>query len=316
MEQTSAKSPQFRDHLFRQLSWKEVDPRYVEELVMLARSEDLEGAGLRATPAAPRDATTESLIGEASGCARLVARAPMRLAALGLIDLVLKAYGGHTGWHPQRQDGEDVVAGECLGELVGDIREMLQAERVLLNFLQHLCGVATQTARYKAALGWSQTRLLDTRKTTPGYRILEKYAVACGGGWNHRMGLFDRVLIKDNHLAATQASAGERLAQAVRTARRRNPDLAIEVEVDHLAQIPPVLEAPADVILLDNFSLPELAEAVSLIGHRAYTEASGGVTFENLPELGTLGLDFISCGGLIHQSTWVDIGLDWKDEHA
>ena len=143
---------------------------------------------------------------------------------------------------------------------------------------------------------------LDTRKTTPGFRMLEKYAVACGGACNHRLGLFDRVLIKDNHLAATRATAGEHLADSVRRARARFPHLVIECEVDALDQIPPVLAAGVDVVLLDNFSPANLVEAVALIARRAVTEASGGVTLETLSELGRIGLDFISCGALVHQA--------------
>lgn len=311
---TPHKSENHREHLFRRLTWEELDTSYVRQLVELARAEDLEGAGLKATPAQPRDVTTETISESTAGRAKLSARSAITVAGLNLFPIIIEVYGGSYEWHPLVKDGDSVKAGDTLGEISGNAKAILQSERILLNFLQHLSGIATQTARYVDALGWSQTKLLDTRKTTPGFRMLEKYAVACGGGWNHRLGLFDRVMLKDNHLAASHASAGERLAKAVRLARRHNPSLAIEVEVDSLEQIPPVLEAKADVILLDNFSTPELVEAVSLIKDQAYTEASGGVTLESLPELGGLGLDFVSCGGLIHQSTWVDIGLDWTKQ--
>lgn len=181
----------------------------------------------------------------------------------------------------------------------------------MLNFLQKLSGVATLTAQYVTALGSSQTRLLDTRKTTPGYRVLEKYATACGGGWNHRLGLFDRVMLKDNHLAASDATLGTALAKLVAQARQTYPQLPVEVEVDALDQIPPVLEAGAHVILLDNFSDDALRQAVARIQGRALTEASGGITLERLPSLAGIGLDFISTGATVHQSGWVDIGMDW-----
>lgn len=312
MKVPSGKISRHHAHLFRRLSWDELDVAYLRHLVELARAEDIEGSGLSATPGNPCDVTTEAIPEDLPGHARLVARKPMCLAALGIVTIVQDIYGGNTGWHPFKNDGDTAMPGDTIGEVSGHVRELLQAERVLLNFLQHLCGVATQTARYVEAMGWSPTKLIDTRKTTPGYRMLEKYAVACGGGWNHRLGLFDRVMLKDNHLAASNAVTGERLCAAVREAKRLHPHITIEVEVDTLTQIPPVLDAGADVILLDNFSVPELAEAVSLIGNRAFTEASGGVTLEGLPELSSLGLDFISCGSLIHQSTWVDIGLDWS----
>ena len=218
---------------------------------------------------------------------------------------------------PRKRDGARVEAGEVLATLHGNPRTLLGAERIVLNFIQRLSGVATETRRYVEALGEGRTRLLDTRKTTPGYRMLEKYAVACGGGWNHRLGLFDRVMLKDNHLALL-GFAGERgeeetrLEEAVQRARKAAPDLPVEVEVDRVDQIPPVLAAGADVILLDNFPPARLRRAIELIRGRAFTEASGGITLKALPRLAGLGLDFISTGALVHQSVWVDIGLDWR----
>ena len=183
---------------------------------------------------------------------------------------------------------------------------------MLLNFLQRLSGIATLTAAYVAKLEGSPTRLLDPRKTTPGWRILEKYAVATGGGWNHRLGLFDRIMLKDNHLAAGDASGGVRLASLGHRARETRPDLPVECEVDTLAQIQPVLDAGADVILFDNFSAADLRTALSLTAGRAWTEISGGVTLNSLPEIAHLGADFVSTGAVTHQAVWVDIGLDWE----
>ena len=161
------------------------------------------------------------------------------------------------------------------------------------------------------ALGSSPTVLLDTRKTLPGYRVLQKYAFACGGGCNHRIGLFDRVMLKDNHLAVAGATGGNRLCETIAIAVNTCEDIPVEVEVDHLEQIIPALEAGADIIMLDNLSPPELKEAVSIIEGRAWTEASGGITLSSLSTLGDIGLDFISTGAPIHQSRWKDIGLDW-----
>ncbi|GHC02418.1 nicotinate-nucleotide diphosphorylase (carboxylating) [Cerasicoccus arenae] len=239
----------------------------------------------------------------------------MTVAGLPIVAMILDYYGkslGSVTFRPAVTDAATLKPGECLGELSGAKATILTAERVILNFLQHLTGIATETHRYTVALGDTTTRLLDTRKTTPGYRMLEKYAVACGGGWNHRLGLYDRIMLKDNHLAAEQANKGERLAAAVSTARAKRPDLGIEVEVDDLTQIPPVLDAGADVIMLDNFTNDQLTVAISLIGDKSLTEASGGITIERLPSLATLGLDFISTGATIHQAAWVDIGLDWQ----
>jgi nicotinate-nucleotide pyrophosphorylase (carboxylating) len=175
----------------------------------------------------------------------------------------------------------------------------------------HLSGIATQTQEYVAQLKNSATRLVDTRKTTPGFRLLEKISVAAGGGWNHRLGLYDQVLIKDNHLAAAGATAGQALADAVRHIRLTRPDLIIECEVDSPSQIDPVLDAGADIILLDNFTTTELIDAVKHINGRALTEASGGITLQRIPEIAHIGLDFISTGALVHQSVWCDVGLDW-----
>lgn len=311
-----SKSARHYEHFYRRLRWEEIDPLSLRPLIELARREDLSDAGLRMKGAKVGDATTQALFSstfpDTRSKAHLVARRAITVCGLGLPELVLPAYGGGGRFTPAKKDGERCLPGERLGTLEGPPALLITAERVLLNFLQHLSGVATHTRRHADALGESRTRLLDTRKTTPGFRLLEKYAVACGGGWNHRFGLYDRIMLKDNHLAALGATAAERLRNAVTLARAKRPDLAIEVEVDAIEQIEPVIEAGADVILLDNFTSQQLREAIALINGRALTEASGGITLEALPELGSLGLDFISCGALIHQAPWVDIGLDWE----
>lgn len=301
-------------HLHRRLRWSDLDPAYLRRLVAMARDEDLGGAGLRRRPRRAGDVTTLGQRLTGRGTADLVAREELVVCGLGLVPLVLAAYGRGCAVKPRVRDGAVVPAGTVVATLSGPSKVLLPAERPLLNFLQRLSGIATTTRRYVQALGDSGTKLLDTRKTTPGWRMLEKYAVACGGSCNHRLGLFDRVMLKDNHLAAAGATAGERLAAAVRKARAAAPELAIEVEVDELAQIPPVLEAGADVILLDNFTVPQLREAVALIGDRAYTEASGGVSLKTIPALAGLGLDFISTGALVHHAAWIDIGLDWREK--
>jgi len=300
-------------HLHHRVRWADLDPVHLRRLVAAARDEDLGGAGLRRRPARRGDVTTAGQRFTGRGTAALVARHELVVCGLGLVAPVLAAYGRGATVRPLVRDGDVVPAGTVLATLSGPSRLLLPAERVLLNFLQRLSGVATTTRRHVLALGDSGTRLLDTRKTTPGWRMLEKYAVACGGACNHRLGLFDRVMLKDNHLAAAGATAGERLAAAVHRARAAAPELPIEVEVDALAQIPPVLSAGADIILLDNFTVPQLRRAVALIGGRAFTEASGGVTLASLPQLARLGLDFISTGALVHHSSWVDIGLDWRE---
>ncbi len=298
------------ESLLHRLSWDDLDLAYLRRLIEMARDEDLAGLGLRQPPREAGDHSTGSLAtAPRTAQADLVARQDLTVCGLPLLTLILHAYGGRTHVQFRARDGARLQRGDVLASLSGDPRILLSAERVALNFIQRLSGIATLTRRYVDALGEGRTRLLDTRKTTPGYRMLEKYAVACGGGWNHRLGLFDRVMLKDNHLALLGST--DDLAAAVTRARRHAPKLPIEVEVDRLDQIPPVLKAGADVILLDNFTPARLRRALALIDGRALTEASGGITLTRLPRLAGLGLDFISTGALVHQSVWVDIGLDW-----
>ncbi len=295
--------------LTTQLTWAELDPAYLRRLVEIARDEDLAGLGLRVRPRVKGDRSTGSIAAAPrAATASLVARVELVACGLPLLPIILAAYGSGVAVQLRARDGALIRPGGTLATLAGDPRALLAAERIILNFLQRLSGVATETRRYVAALGKSRTRLLDTRKTTPGYRMLEKYAVACGGGWNHRLGLFDRVMLKDNHLALL--GCNESLAAAV--ARAKKTALPVEVEVDRLDQIPPVLDAGADVILLDNFTPAMLKRAVVLIAGRAFTEASGGITLKTLPRLASLGLDFVSTGALVHHAAWADIGLDWK----
>lgn len=300
------------DTLKSRLTWEQIDPDYLRQLIGLSKIEDLAGAGLVERPLRLGDVTTALMPEGTRGQAKLTAREPMVLCGLKMIPLILNAYGGDCAFSSNLNDSDPVEAGATLGILQGNAASLLQAERILLNFLQHLSGVATITAQYVKALAESDTALLDTRKTLPGYRVLQKYAFACGGGYNHRMGLFDRVMLKDNHLAVAGATGGNRLTDTVALARNTCEDLPIQVEVDRIEQIQPVLEAGADIILLDNFSIEDLKAAIELIEDQAYTEASGGITLKTLPQLGQLGLDFISTGAPIHQSTWVDIGLDWQ----
>jgi nicotinate-nucleotide pyrophosphorylase (carboxylating) len=303
--------PALADTLLKRLSWDDLDLASLRKLIELARDEDLSGLGLRVKPRVTGDRSTASLAtAPRQGSADLVAREPLTACGLPLISLILSAYGGNASVQLRARDGRVLQKGDVLATLTGDPRTLLTAERVILNFLQRLSGVATQTRAYAAALGEGRTRLLDTRKTTPGWRMLEKYAVACGGGWNHRLGLFDRVMLKDNHLALLGSTHD--LATAVARAKKAAPDLPVEVEVDDLAQIPPVLAAGADVILLDNFTPSRIKKAVTLIAGRAFTEASGGITLKTLPRFADLGLDFVSTGALVHQSVWVDVGLDWR----
>jgi len=297
--------------LHHRLNWDELDPAPLRRLIAAARDEDLAGAGLATAPRHCGDVTSSLLPTGVTGRATLTARAPLVVAGLPLVPLILAEFGSQCAFSPATTDGSRLPAGAPLGSLSGPATAMLTLERTLLNFLQMLCGIATETRRYVDALGDSPTRLLDTRKTHPAYRLLAKYAVACAGGWNHRLGLFDRVMLKDNHLAAAGATGGDALVRAVAAARARFPDLPVEVEIDRLDQLEPVLQAGAHVVLLDNFDDDALRAAVATARGRALTEASGGITLERIPHIAHLGLDFISTGATVHQSRWIDIGLDW-----
>jgi len=299
------------DALLLRLPFKDLSPTYLRQAIENARREDLEGLGLAEEPLDTGDVSSALLAGEGDGSATLNAREDLVICGLPLVPFVLSAYHPKLTVKPLVEDGTRLSRGQAIATISGPANELLQAERVLLNFLQYLSGIAFQTRIYVDALGDSPTRLLDTRKTTPGYRMLQKYAVACGGAWNHRLGLWDRVMLKDNHLAGSDSANGSALTELVLKAREQNPKLPIEVEVDRIDQISPVLEAGADIIMLDNFSREQLSEAVRLIDGQAYTEASGGITLDTLPQLGNLGLDFISTGALVHKATWKDIGLDW-----
>ena len=202
-------------------------------------------------------------------------------------------------------DGEPVAPGDVVAEISGPLRGILTAERTALNFLTHLSGIATLTARFVDAVAPYRAVILDTRKTTPGWRILEKYAVRCGGGRNHRLGLYDMVLIKDNHIAACGS-----LAEAVRRVRAAGVSLPIEVEVRTLAELEEALSLGVDRILLDNMDIPTLREAVARAKGKAELEASGGVTLENAAEIAACGVDYISIGTLTHSAPALDLSLE------
>jgi nicotinate-nucleotide pyrophosphorylase (carboxylating) len=213
--------------------------------------------------------------------------------------------------HWLAEDGDAVSAGTVIANLEGPARTLLTAERTALNLLQRLSGVATATAAYVAAVAGTNARIIDTRKTTPGLRALEKQAVRHGGGHNHRFGLSDGVLIKDNHLAAI--GGADRVTKAVHAARENAPHtMKIEVEVTTMAETAEAADAGADVILLDNMSLAEMAEAVRIVGGRALTEASGGVRLDTVRSIAETGVDLISVGALTHSAPALDISLNFS----
>jgi len=258
------------------------------------------------------DITSELLLPESSiAHANLVAREPGVLAGVRAFERTMAIVDPTIEVVLHVADGSSVAPGTVVASVVGPARGVLRAERLALNIVQRMSGIATETARYVLLVADTRARIVDTRKTTPGLRVLEKYAVRCGGGSNHRFSLSDAVLAKDNHLGLISAHEGLDLAQLLRHTRAQLPHtMRIEVEVDRIDQVEPVLAGGADIIMLDNFTLPQLREAVALIGGRALIEASGGVTLETVTEIAATGVDLISVGALTHSVRALDLGLD------
>lgn len=261
----------------------------------------------------PGDVTTLATVPpNAQGTAIIAAREPMVVAGLGFAMEAFRLLSREVDLVEQCADGDHIPPGTSLLNVRGQARAILTAERVALNFLQRLSGVATMTRLFVDAVSATKVKILDTRKTTPGWRRFEKYAVSCGGGQNHRMGLFDMILIKDNHLMALRGEKPNAIAAAVARARQAYPKLEVEVEADNLDQVRQAVEAGADIVLLDNMSLNELRAAVKLVNGRAKVEASGGVNLDTVRSIAETGIDFISVGAITHSARAVDIGLDFK----
>tara|TARA_B100000475_G_scaffold143331_1_gene105704 strand:+ start:202 stop:1053 length:852 start_codon:yes stop_codon:yes gene_type:complete len=254
------------------------------------------------------DVTTMSLIAQdsfASGV--IVAKEPLVVAGVDLAIASFRELEKSIDFSVEVLDGQDGDFFQPLIRIHGPARALLTAERTALNFVQRLSGIATLTAKFVQQVSGTNTKILDTRKTVPGWRVLEKYAVACGGGINHRFGLYDQVMIKDNHLVAV----GGNIKKAVKCARENYPKLKIEVEADTVEQAKTAAEAGADIILLDNMSCEELIQSIELISGRSKTEASGGITMDTVREIAETGVDYISIGALTHSAPAVDIGFDF-----
>lgn len=275
-------------------------PRFVvREILQRALVEDL-GRG---------DVTTEATVPpDLLGLAFLAAREPLVVSGLEVFAEVYAQLDPKVLVEPLCADGQRLDAGVIGARVSGPAASILKGERVALNFVQRMSGVATKTRAFVDALpAGSKTRIADTRKTTPGLRALERYAVRCGGGHNHRDDLSSAVLIKDNHVAA---AGGVRIA--IERARAHAPHTSrIECEVDSMAQLHEAIAAGADVVMLDNFDDATLAEAVAVVAGRVILEVSGGVTLERIPRIAAAGIDVISAGGLTHSARAVDFGLDW-----
>jgi len=268
----------------------------LEQLIKSALEEDI-GAG---------DLTTLSTVApEARGKGLFRAKRDCVVAGLFLLERIFSLLDAKARVHCLCRDGDQVGKGTVVAEAEGPVRALLMGERTALNFLQRLSGTATLTRRYVEAVKDFPCKIIDTRKTTPGLRTLEKYAVRMGGGTNHRLGLYDAALVKDNHIAASGS-----ISQAVKNVRRHAPFMTkVEVECSDLKQVQSALDASADVIMLDNMGTKEMAEAVRLINKRAWVEASGGITIERVREVAEAGVDFISVGALTHSAPAVDVNM-------
>jgi nicotinate-nucleotide pyrophosphorylase (carboxylating) len=256
------------------------------------------------------DVTTETLVPEGTeAIGRFVVRDDAVVSGLNVAALIFEELDASLEFFPAVEDAARVESGDCIAEVRGSARSILMGERTALNLMQRMSGIATVTARYVEAVAGTGATIIDTRKTAPGLRALDKYAVRCGGAGNHRFSLSDGVLVKDNHLAALGGPS--RLPEALRKARRAIPHtIRIEVEVDELDQVEQALQGGADIILLDNMSPEQLRQAVRLISGRALTEASGRVTLESVRAVAASGVDLISVGALTHSVRALDIALD------
>lgn len=266
------------------------------DLIELALREDI----------GPGDITTDNLVAaDALGNGFIVAKQELIVAGLDVAERVFRELSPQIAFEAQVEDGQRVQTGSVVARVDGSLRALLKGERTALNFLQRLSGIATLTRAYVDAVAGSGVTLVDTRKTAPGWRALEKYAVRVGGARNHRMGLFDGVLIKDNHIAVAGG-----IARAIETIRRHISHLVkVEVEAATLEQVEAALTAGADVIMLDNMDVDQVRRAVAIIGRRALVEVSGGVTRAGLAELARSGVDLISIGALTHSAVAVDVSM-------
>lgn len=288
-----------KEQIFENLRKSNLNPELVLALVELAISEDLMGGS---------DVTSLSTIPETQNAELdLVARKKGVISGIDVASLVFYSINSKIQIEQKVKDGSEVNENQVLLTAKGRTIDLLTAERTALNFISHLSGIATITNKWVTEISTTNAAIRDTRKTTPGLRILEKYAVRCGGGKNHRMSLNDQALIKDNHIVA----AGS-IAKAIERVKDKFPELELEIEVDNLDQLKEVLKTDIKLILLDNFSLDDLQKAVTLNNKKAKLEASGGITFENARKIAQTGVDFLAVGALTHSAPVLDIGGDLR----
>jgi nicotinate-nucleotide pyrophosphorylase (carboxylating) len=272
-------------------------PELVAAAVDAALREDLGAAGdITSAATIPASATATATFG---------ARQPGVIAGLPFAAAAFHAIDPTVRFEALIADGQPIASGAILARVSGNARAILSAERVALNYLTHLSGIATATARLVERVRHTRARILDTRKTTPGLRLIEKYAVACGGGQNHRIGLYDAILIKDNHIAVASG-----VGEAIRRARAHAPGVKLEIEVGSLAELDEALAERPDIILLDNMPVETMRTAVDRVAGRALLEASGNITLATVQAVAETGVDYISSGAITHSAPALDIGLD------
>ena len=288
----------------KRVSWEDIDKSHLLAHLELCVQEDLSNTG---------DLTSDRCQISGNGVAEIVTREEMIICGLSLIPIIFQVFEVNS-LEVENLVDEGVLTpnGTTIAKLSGKQSDILKIERTVLNFIQRLSGIATSSNLYAAILSEDDVHLLDTRKTTPGIRSLEKFASACGGSYNHRMGLFDRILIKDNHLAASNIVTGDQLHNFLIQIKKKSTNDIVQVEIDSIEYLEISINAGVDAILLDNFSPDDVKRAVLLNKNRVVIEASGGISFQSLKKYARAQPHFVSTGAPIHGSRWMDIGLDWK----
>ena len=291
------------------ISWEDIDQGSLMSYLQICLIEE---TGESAGNNLDKDITTKVCGISNHGIANIVARENLVVCGIPMIEMIIKAFSAKAiSVNSNIKDGDEIKKGEIIATIEGNQRDILLIERTTLNFIQKLSGIATESKLYSNIVDKHGVGLLDTRKTTPGLRILEKYATSCGGSFNHRMGLFDRILIKDNHLAAKNIKDAIAFTNMLAKIKENQQKIILEVEIDTIDLLIPAINGGVDAVLLDNFSPQQVKEAVNINQERVVLEASGGIKKKLLESYAVAKPHFISTGAPIHASRWVDIGLDW-----
>ena len=293
----------------KRITWEDVDQKSLMSHLHFCLIEEI---GESEKHNSDKDITTKSCGISDHGIANIVARENLVICGIPLIKMIINAFSAkEISVNSNFKDGDEIKEGAIIATIEGNQRDILLIERTTLNFIQKLSGIATETKTYSNIVNRYEVGLLDTRKTTPGLRLLEKYATSCGGSFNHRMGLLDRILIKDNHLAAKKIKNASAFTKMLKNIRENQNDVILEVEIDSIDLLIPAIKGGVDAVLLDNLSPLKVREAVKINQGRVVLEASGGIKKDSLEKYAQTRPHFISTGSPIHASRWVDIGLDW-----